>query len=81
MKGVVNVVMGLRGPSYSVAELSAGGVRRVSVGGSFARAALGALMRAAEEVRSAGTFGYAVDALPAAVIGQLMSQGKRRDRQ
>jgi len=76
----VNVVMGLRGQSYSVAELSAAGVRRVSVGGSFARAALGALLRAAEEVRSAGTFGYAAEALSATAIGQLMSQEKRDDR-
>jgi 2-methylisocitrate lyase-like PEP mutase family enzyme len=77
----VNVVMGLRGPNYSVAELSAAGVRRVSVGGSFARAALGALLRAAEEVKSAGTFGYAADALSAAVVGQLMSQEKCPERQ
>lgn len=76
----VNVVMGLRGPNYSVAELSAAGVRRVSVGGSFARAALAALMRAAEEVKSAGTFGYAADALPTSVIDDLMSQEKRHDR-
>jgi 2-methylisocitrate lyase-like PEP mutase family enzyme len=77
----VNVVMGLRGASYSVAELSAAGVRRVSVGGSFARAALGALMRAAEEVKTSGTFGYAAEAIPDAVVSQLMSQDKRTDRQ
>lgn len=77
----VNVVMGLKGPRYSVAELSAAGVRRVSVGGSFARAALGALLRAAEEVKSSGTFTYAADAIPAATLSQLMSQEKRRDRQ
>lgn len=77
----VNVVMGLRGASYSVAELSAAGVRRVSVGGSFARAALGALMRAAEEVKTSGTFGYAAEAIPDAVVSQLMSQDKRIERQ
>jgi 2-methylisocitrate lyase-like PEP mutase family enzyme len=77
----VNVVMGLKGPRYSVAELSAAGVRRVSVGGSFARAALGALLRAAEEVKSSGTFTYAADAMPAATLSQLMSQEKRGDRQ
>ena len=51
----VNVVMGLRGPRYTVEQLSEAGVRRISVGGSFARAALGALKRAAEEVLSRGT--------------------------
>jgi len=76
----VNVVMGLRGRSYSVAELSAVGVRRISVGGSFARAALGGLLRAAEEVKSRGTFSYAEDAIPDAVMRQLMSQDKRADR-
>jgi 2-methylisocitrate lyase-like PEP mutase family enzyme len=77
----VNVLMGLSGPSYSVAELSNAGASRISVGGSFARAALGALMRAAEEVRSAGTFTYAADAIPDAVAAQLMSQETRADRQ
>ncbi len=77
----VNVVMGLKGPRYSVAELSAAGVRRVSVGGSFARAALGALLRAAEEVKSSGTFNYAAEAIPAATLSRLMSQEKRGDRE
>lgn len=77
----VNVVMGLKGPRYSVAELSDAGVRRISVGGSFARAALGALMRAAEEVRNVGTFDYANDALPAKVIAGLMSQQTIDDRE
>ncbi|WP_417807932.1 isocitrate lyase/PEP mutase family protein [Thioclava sp.] len=77
----VNVVMGLQGQSYSVAELSAAGVRRISVGGSFARAALGALMRAAQEVKTYGTFSYATDAMPDTVASQMMSQHKRADRQ
>ncbi len=77
----VNVVMGLKGRNYTVAELSEAGVRRISVGGSFARAALGALMRAAEEVKSTGTFTYAADAIPDGVISQLMSQKKCPDRQ
>lgn len=75
----VNVVMGLKGPRYSLAELSDAGVRRVSVGGSFARAALGALMRAAQEVKNNGTFEYAADALPARVIADLMDRGKRAE--
>lgn len=47
-----NVVMGLSGPLFSVRELEAAGIKRISVGGSFARAALGALARAACEVRA-----------------------------
>jgi 2-methylisocitrate lyase-like PEP mutase family enzyme len=76
----VNVVMGLGGKSYTVDELSAAGVRRISVGGSFARTALGALMRAAKEVKSCGTFTYAEDAIPDAAMSQLMSQDKCTDR-
>jgi 2-methylisocitrate lyase-like PEP mutase family enzyme len=41
-----------------VAELAGLGVARVSVGGAFAYAALGALAEAAAELRSAGTYGY-----------------------
>jgi len=76
----VNVVMGLSGKAYSVDELSKVGVRRVSVGGSFARAALGALMRAAEEVSRSGTFRYADEAMPGAEISRLMSQDHRDTR-
>jgi 2-methylisocitrate lyase-like PEP mutase family enzyme len=42
----------------SVAELGEVGVRRVSVGGAFAFAALGAVVEAAEELRERGTYGY-----------------------
>jgi len=76
----VNVVMGLQGQPFSVEELSAAGVRRISVGGSFARAAYGAFIRAAEEVKSLGTFTYAKTAIPDAKISQLMSQEKASNR-
>lgn len=41
-----------------VAELAEMGVSRVSVGGAFAFAALGALLEAAGELRDQGTYGY-----------------------
>jgi 2-methylisocitrate lyase-like PEP mutase family enzyme len=59
----VNVVMGLQGAQLSLAELSALGVKRVSVGGSLCRLALGALLRAGREMRAQGTFTYASDAV------------------
>lgn len=62
----VNVLLGLPGSVLSVEEVAAIGVKRISVGGSFARAALGALVRAAREVKEKGTFGYTADALPSA---------------
>jgi 2-methylisocitrate lyase-like PEP mutase family enzyme len=42
----------------SVAELAAVGVRRISVGGAFAYAALGAAVEAARELLDEGTYGY-----------------------
>jgi 2-methylisocitrate lyase-like PEP mutase family enzyme len=72
----VNVVMGLSGPRYSVAELAGAGVKRISVGGSFARAALGALMRAAREVLEEGSFSYAEDAVPHDVISAMMADAR-----
>ena len=59
----VNVVMGLQGVQLTLAELSAIGVRRVSIGSALARAALGAFLRAAREMREHGTFAFAEDAV------------------
>jgi 2-methylisocitrate lyase-like PEP mutase family enzyme len=59
----VNVVMGLQGVQLSLAELSAIGVRRVSVGSALSRAALGAFLRAARELREHGTFAFAEEAV------------------
>jgi 2-methylisocitrate lyase-like PEP mutase family enzyme len=59
----VNVVMGLQGLQLSLAELSALGVKRISVGSALSRAALGAFLRAAHELRDHGTFTFANDAV------------------
>jgi len=59
----VNVVMGLRGVQLSLTALSAIGVRRVSVGSALCRAALGAFLRAAREMREHGTFAFANEAV------------------
>ena len=64
----VNVIMGLRGVELSLAELSAVGVKRVSIGSALSRAALGAFLRAAREMRQHGTFSFADDAVPFAEI-------------
>ncbi len=69
----VNVVMGLKGPSFSVEQLAAAGVKRISVGSAFARAALGGFLRAAREVKERGTFTFANDAVPFADVNAMMS--------
>ena len=76
----VNVVMGLQGVNYSVAELARAGVKRISVGGSFARAALGELIRAAQEVKTQGTFTYSERAISSGDISRMMSDVSFIDR-
>jgi 2-methylisocitrate lyase-like PEP mutase family enzyme len=68
----VNVVMGLVGGAFSVQQLAEAGVKRISLGSSLARAALGALVRAAREIRQEGTFGFAAQAIPFAEINRQM---------
>jgi len=55
----VNVIMGLAGAAFSVEQLAALGVRRISLGSALARAALGEFLRAAAEVGQRGTFAFA----------------------
>ena len=74
----VNVLMGLQGVLLSFDELQALGVRRVSVGGSLARAALGAFLRAAHEMRDHGTFNYTKDAVSGNEINQLFSTAAQK---
>jgi 2-methylisocitrate lyase-like PEP mutase family enzyme len=76
----VNVVMGLHNALFSIEQLAEAGVKRISVGGSFARAAYGALIRVATEVKDHGTFTYARDAISDRVINQMMSAEKRASR-
>jgi 2-methylisocitrate lyase-like PEP mutase family enzyme len=54
----VNVLMGLAGVQLNLDELSALGVKRISVGSVLSRVALSAFIRAAEEMRDQGTFTF-----------------------
>jgi 2-methylisocitrate lyase-like PEP mutase family enzyme len=54
----VNFMVGIRGRSFSVAQLAAAGVRRISLSTSLYRAAITGLHAAAREVQESGTFGY-----------------------
>src|SRR5688572_4841567 len=53
-----NFMVGIRGKSFSVAELEAAGVRRISLATSLYRVAMTAMVAAAAEVKEQGTFGY-----------------------
>jgi 2-methylisocitrate lyase-like PEP mutase family enzyme len=67
----VNVVMGLSGAKLTLRELADIGVKRVSLGSSLARAAIGEMIRAATEVRDAGAFEFATRATPYANLNAL----------
>jgi 2-methylisocitrate lyase-like PEP mutase family enzyme len=54
----VNFMVGIRGKSFTVAELETAGVRRISLATSLYRAAMSGLLEAAREVKEKGTFGY-----------------------
>ncbi len=68
----VNVIMGLAGAVFSLQQLTDLGVKRISVGSALARAALGALIRAADEMRTTGTFTFASQALPFAETNAIL---------
>ncbi|HVQ76974.1 MAG TPA: isocitrate lyase/phosphoenolpyruvate mutase family protein [Candidatus Binatia bacterium] len=53
-----NFMVGIKGKSFTVAELTAAGVRRISLATSLYRAAMTSLLAAAREVKEQGTFGY-----------------------
>jgi 2-methylisocitrate lyase-like PEP mutase family enzyme len=75
----VNVLMGMAGMPYSIDDLAQMGVKRISVGGALARAALGALLRAAREMREHGTFSYANDAATTKEITDLFAAVRKPD--
>ncbi|RPH47177.1 MAG: isocitrate lyase/phosphoenolpyruvate mutase family protein, partial [Lysobacterales bacterium] len=60
----VNVVMSFADPSLTVADLAAVGVKRISVGGSIARYAMAAFLKAGREMKDSGAFTFVRDAAP-----------------
>ena len=54
----VNFMVGIKGKSFTVAELQAAGVKRISLATSLYRSAMSGLVDAAREVKDKGTFGY-----------------------
>jgi 2-methylisocitrate lyase-like PEP mutase family enzyme len=68
----VNFMAGIKGRSFSVAELEAAGVRRISLATSLYRAAMSGLVDAAREAKASGTFGYLERALTTPELNQFM---------
>jgi len=67
----VNVVMGLSGNTITTAQLDDAGVRRISLGATLARAALGGFMAAAREIQT-GSYTFLDKAASFAEFGGYM---------
>lgn len=74
----VNVVMGMPGATFGVAELSQAGVRRISVGSAFARLIYGKLIEASQEILTQGTFGFAHQAAPFSILDGIFRKAQAR---
>ena len=67
-----NFMVGIKGKSFSVGELAAAGVRRISLATSLYRAAMTGLLDAAREVKDTGQFSFLDRAVTTLELNQLM---------
>ncbi len=67
-----NFMVGIKGKSFSFAELEAAGVRRISLATSLYRAAMTGLIDAAREAKDKGTFGYLDRSIPTPELNGFM---------
>src|SRR5207302_826431 len=68
----VNFMVAIKGKSFSVAELAAAGVKRISLATSLYRSAMTGLVAAAHEVKDSGTFGFLDNALTTADLNKFL---------
>ena len=68
-----NFMVGIRGRSFSVAELAEAGVKRISLATSLYRAAMSGLVNAAREVNEHGAFSYVDTAMATPELNGFMS--------
>jgi 2-methylisocitrate lyase-like PEP mutase family enzyme len=75
VSGPMNFVAGLGTAGATPAQLLQIGAQRVSLGGSIARAALGFVRRAAQELRESGTLDFARQQIPQMELNALFERG------
>jgi 2-methylisocitrate lyase-like PEP mutase family enzyme len=68
----VNFMVGIKGRSFTLAELETAGVKRISLATSLYRMAMTGLLTAAREVRDQGTFGYLDHSVPTPELSAFM---------
>ena len=72
VKKPFNFMVGLKGKSFSVQELTDAGVKRISLATSLYRAAMSGLVDAAREVMESGSFGFVEESVLTADLLELM---------
>jgi len=70
----VNFMVGIRGKSFTTAELVAAGVKRISFASSLYRAAVTGLIEAASEAKQRGTFNYVETSLVTADLNRFLAE-------
>ena len=69
-----NFMVGIKGKSFTVAELQAAGVKRISLATSLYRAAMTGLIDAAREAKGKGTFSYLDRSLATPELNAFMQE-------
>jgi 2-methylisocitrate lyase-like PEP mutase family enzyme len=64
LKKPFNLVMGFADPTLTVEQLSAAGVKRISIGGALSRVALAAFLKCAREMKDHGAFTFVREMAP-----------------
>jgi len=75
IKKPFNLVMGFADPTLTVPQLSAAGVKRISVGGAMARVALAAFLKCAREMKDQGAFTYVREMAPVKEVREGFAKG------
>jgi len=74
LKKPFNFMVGIKGKSFTVAELEAAGVKRISLATSLYKAAMTGLLEAAKEVKDKGTFTYLDHSIPTPDLNAFMKE-------
>lgn len=77
LKGPLNLVIGLGESTANARDLLAVGVRRISLGGSIARSALGFVRRCAAELRDQGSISFAAGQIGQGELNGMFAEGRR----
>ena len=75
VKRPFNLVMGFADPTLTLPQLSAAGVKRISVGGAMERYALAAFLKCAREMKDQGSFTYVREMAPVKEVREAFAKG------